>query len=131
MVKLIDWREIIAELELTAHHHNALALPPVYGAYCGDMMSDVLARARRGSLWITIQRHRNVIAVASLVGLSGVVISGGRVPPPDTVALAEKEGVPLFSTPLDSFHAAGRLYYLLTRVGLINPGENSIADPQK
>ena len=118
---MIDWQEIVAALELTPHHSKDLPLLPVRGAYCGDMMSDVLAHARRGDLWITIQRHRNVVAVATLVGISGVVVTGGRVPPEDTVALAEKENLPIFSTPLDNFQAAGRLYQILAKAGLV-PG---------
>ncbi|MFZ5591732.1 MAG: DRTGG domain-containing protein [Bacillota bacterium] len=114
---MISWPEVILTLELTPHFPGMAQMPPIKGFYCGDMMSDVLARACRGDVWLTIQRHQNVVAVASLVGISGVVITGGRSPLPETVDLALREGIPLFSTHLDSFHAAGRAYRLLLAAG--------------
>lgn len=114
-MKTIDWEELCRELELTSYTPRAARCVRITGAYCGDLLSDVLARARPGSLWITIQKHRNVIAVASLTGMSGVIITGGREPDRDTRESAKKEFIPLFSTPLDNFTAAGRLYAMLAR----------------
>ncbi|WP_341473694.1 hypothetical protein [Desulfofundulus thermobenzoicus] len=112
--KLNTWEEIIKTLHLTPYTPMD-GNREITGAYCGDLLSDVLARAQPGNLWITIQRHRNVVAVASLTGLAGVIISGGRVPNPDTIEAAMKEQLLLFSTPLDNFTAAGKLYWLLQK----------------
>lgn len=108
------WDEIIKSLELKPQTGAAVQLGEIQGAYCGDLLSDVLANAAPGELWVTIQRHRNVIAVAALLNLSGVIVTGGRIPAKDTVHTAEKEGIPLFSTPLNNFQAAGKLYTILT-----------------
>lgn len=107
------WDNIIKSLELTLHTSPRTLQGQVRGAYCGDLLSDVLAHSSPGNLWITIHRHRNIIAVASLVGLGGVVITGGREPDTDTLIDAERESIPLFSTPLDNFQVSGRLFYLL------------------
>ncbi len=84
----------------------------VTGGYVSDLLSDVIAHAREGDVWITLQRHVNIVAVARLKGLAGVVLVGGREPDADTVARAGEEHVPLVVTPLAAFEAAGRLYQL-------------------
>ncbi|HHV79682.1 MAG TPA: serine kinase [Firmicutes bacterium] len=86
---------------------------PVSGGYCSDLLSDVLANAKPGDLWITIQTHVNVVAVASLIGVAGVIITGGKKPEAATVTKAEQEGVPLMVSEARSFETAGRLYELL------------------
>ncbi|MFZ5648700.1 MAG: DRTGG domain-containing protein [Bacillota bacterium] len=107
------WQSIISSLELKLETRPETVRRTVTGAYCGDLLSDVLARAEQGDLWITIHRHRSVIAVASLLNLSGVVITGNRMPGQDTLESAEKEGIPLFTTRLDNFQASGRLYSII------------------
>ncbi|MGQ9557557.1 MAG: DRTGG domain-containing protein [Desulfurispora sp.] len=114
---MISWLDVIKALQLFSHCPGMERMPSIRGFYCGDMMSDVLARAGRGDVWLTIQRHQSVVAVASLVGISGIIITGGRQPLPETVALAQREGIPLFSTHLNSFQAAGRAYRLLLEAG--------------
>lgn len=111
------WQSIIDSLELKLETDPETVRRKVTGAYCGDLLSDVLARAEQGDIWITIHRHRSVIAVASLLNLSGVVVTGSRKPDQDTLEAAEKEGIPLFSTRLDNFHASGRLYGIIFSAG--------------
>lgn len=108
------WDKIIKSLNLTLHTSPKTLQRPVRGAYCGDLLSDVLARASSGELWITIHRHRNVIAVAALINLSGVIITGSRPPEPETIDAAEKEDLPLFTTPLNNYQASGRLYSIIS-----------------
>ena len=52
---------------------------PVVDGYCGDLLSDVMANAPAQSVLMTIQAHKNTIAVASLVGITALVICNGRV----------------------------------------------------
>jgi predicted transcriptional regulator len=82
----------------------------VAGAYVSDLLSDVIANAQEGDLWITLQRHVNIIAVAHLKGLAAVVIVNSRQPEQETVTRAVEEQVPIVSTPLSTFDAAGTLY---------------------
>ncbi len=83
------------------------------GAYVSDLLSDVMGRAEDGQLWLTIMRHLNVVAVASLRGLPAIIFTSGVRPEDAVVAKAEEEGVVLATTALDTFTAAGRLYTLL------------------
>lgn len=108
------WEKVIADLELTLLTDPRTLERQILGAYCGDLLSDVLAHASPGDIWITIHRHRNIIAVASLANLNGIIITGNRNPEPDTLEFAQKEGMPLFTTPLKNFQAAGRLYNILS-----------------
>jgi len=82
---------------------------PVTGGYASDLLSDVMANSREGDIWVTMQRHVNIIAVAQLNGLSGIVIVNGRQPEPETLKRAAEEHIPLISTPLQAFDVAGIL----------------------
>jgi len=82
----------------------------IQGGYVGDLLSDVLAHACSGCLWFTIQRHKNVIAVATAKDIAGIVVVNGVEPEAGLVEVAEKVGVPLFATEKDAFTCAGLLY---------------------
>lgn len=84
----------------------------VRGGYVSDLMSDVIANAQEGDLWVTLQTHQNTIAVASMKGLAGVVLVKGREPEADTLQKAVEENVPLLVTSLPAFELVGRLYKL-------------------
>jgi len=82
----------------------------VEGAYVSDMLSDVMAGAKPGNVWVTIQVHKNIVAVANLVDVSAVIIAGGRVPQDDTLELAGKAKITVFSTDLNTYKLVGKLY---------------------
>jgi predicted transcriptional regulator len=69
--------------------------------YCGDLLSDVMANAPIGCVWLTVQGHQNIVAVA---------LTGGREPEPQTVARADAERIPILVWPHSSFELAGKLY---------------------
>lgn len=80
--------------------------------YVSDLLSDVLGKAAENALWVTIQAHPNVIAVASLLNLAAVVIVGGITPDDATLERARSAAVPVLSTRLAAFELVGRLYQL-------------------
>jgi hypothetical protein len=84
----------------------------VLGGYAGDLLSDVMANSREGDVWVTIQKHVNVVAVAQLQGLAGIVLVNGRQAEPDMLRRAEEEHIPVISTPLQTFEVAGILHGL-------------------
>ena len=84
----------------------------VEGAYTSDLLSHVMARAKEGNIWVTIQAHQNIVAVAALLNLSGIVVAGGIEPQADTLLKAEDEGIPILTTALSTFEVVGRLYAL-------------------
>lgn len=96
----------------------------VTGGYASDLLSDVLANSHEGNIWITLQIHQNIVAVASLKELAGIILVSGREPEEDTVAKAESEGIPLLVSGLSTFELVGRLYELGIRAaGVECPAE--------
>lgn len=110
---LLKVKAILEELQAKVHCGMDNLELEISGGYCSDLLSDVMANARQGNLWITLQTHQNVVAVASLVGLSGIIITRGLTPDQETLAKAGQENILILSTPLPSFTVAGKLYQLL------------------
>lgn len=81
----------------------------VTGAYVGDLLSWVMGRAEADCVWVTIMSNINVIAVASLSGVSCVVFSEGVTPDADAVKRAELEEINLISTPKTSYEVCAVL----------------------
>ena len=84
----------------------------VAGVIVGDVLSNIIHRARHGQVWITVRCTPNVIAVAALKKLAGVIIAETQVDD-CTLNLAEREGVPLFTATRSTFETAGRLWSLM------------------
>ncbi|RMG05172.1 MAG: serine kinase [Nitrospirae bacterium] len=105
--------EISSALEMEEITDVAQDSLEVKTGYVSDLLSDVMANAEEGSLWITLQTHLNIIAVATMRRVAGILIVNGRRPDEETVSRARAERVPIFITSLSAFEAAGRLYRLL------------------
>jgi predicted transcriptional regulator len=84
----------------------------VRGCYVCDLLSDVVAHAAEGQVWVTLQTHVNVVAVAALKDVAAIILVNGRSPGPEAAAKAEEERIPILSTPLSAFAVAGGLYAL-------------------
>ncbi|MBK5100008.1 MAG: hypothetical protein JJE15_03315 [Desulfobacteraceae bacterium] len=84
----------------------------VDGVIISDMISDVMAVAKSGNLWITIQTHRSIIPAAHLVDVSAIIIAHGKEVPQETIDLASKHNVPIVATELSTFELAGKLHEL-------------------
>lgn len=82
----------------------------ITGVYMSDMVSDVIANAQAGNLLVTLQVHSNVIAAANLVDLAGIVVTQGKRPPEDVARMAEKAKISLFTTDLNRWQVATKLY---------------------
>ncbi len=95
--------------------NDELGSAQVVGGYCSDLLSDVLAKAKPGFILVTNQKHMNVVAVASLLGLAGVIVAGGLEPDQDTIDKAREENVPLYSTNQSAFDVVGKLWSMGVR----------------
>jgi predicted transcriptional regulator len=89
----------------------------VTGGYVSDMLSDVLANSSEGNLWITLQTHVNIVAVANLKNLAGILIVNNRQPEESTLKKAAEEKITVMTTELSAFDAAGIIYRLLGERG--------------
>ena len=104
--------EIVDELGLRVAAGAGHLDVEVTGGYTSDLLSCAMAGAAQGNLWITLQGHLNIVAVASLNELAGVIVTEGKPVSRETTTKAEEEGVVLLLTPLTSYEVAGRLWDL-------------------
>jgi hypothetical protein len=81
----------------------------VSGGYAADLLSCVMAKAKAGNVWVTLQAHPNVIAVASLLNLAAVIVSEDIKPDLETVERAQENQVTLLSSPRTTFSIVGEL----------------------
>ena len=87
----------------------------VEGVYISDMVSDVMAGAKSGDLWLTIQTHKSIVPAANLVDVSAVIITGGKEVPAETIDFANKHDIAILSSALPTFALVGKLYELGVR----------------
>ncbi len=97
--------------EKTGYETAVKGLPdaPVTAGYTGDLLSDVMANAPSDSVLVTIQAHKNTIAVATLAGIRAIVICNKRKIPDDMSEAAEKEGIALYTTYKDQFTVSAEI----------------------
>jgi len=109
----MDLNTIIKELQLNVLSGQENLSIDVSSGYTSDLLSDVIANSKEKNLWITLQTHQNIIAVAKLKDLAGIIIVNNREPNEDTIKKAKEEKVPLLSTSLMAFDVSGKLYTLM------------------
>jgi hypothetical protein len=104
-------QEVIDRLNLTVltQKKDFAKIAPTSG-YASDLLSCVMAGAQKKGVWVTLQAHANIVAVAALLELSAVIITEGAMPDPDTLAKANDEGITLLSTSEFSYPVVGKLW---------------------
>ncbi len=110
---MIPLAKIIEYLNLEVLTDNK-DLDQVYvtNGYTSDLLSCVMAGAPNQSVWVTLQAHNNIIAVAALLDLSAIIITEGATPDPNTIKKANDEGVNVLRTAENSFQVVGKLWEL-------------------
>lgn len=78
-------------------------------AYTGDLLSDVMGNAEEGCVLITVQAHKNTIAVASLSSMPAIITCNGRECPQDMIEAAKKEEISLFTTDENQFKVSAKI----------------------
>ncbi len=111
-------REILSIIEGKVISKNADLDQEVQMGCGADLMSDVLAFTHEGSLLMSGLTNPQVVRTAEMAGIVAIVFVRGKLPPPETVALAEEKGIPLLASKYTMFETCGRLY----QVGLPSCG---------
>jgi predicted transcriptional regulator len=106
-------QELVDKLSLTVYSGNAGLDNDITGGYVSDLLSDVMGNSEEGQVWITLQNHKNVMAVASLKELSAVILVKGYMPDEATMSHSNEEKVPILGTSAETYETAGALYKLL------------------
>ncbi|HCI28935.1 MAG TPA: iron-sulfur binding hydrogenase [Fervidobacterium sp.] len=83
--------------------------------YVGDLLSIVMRSAKENTIWLTVQSHVNIIAVAALTGIKAIVLCEGVEFPDDTIQKAKEEGINLFTSGQNAYILAGKIYSLGVR----------------
>jgi hypothetical protein len=109
----MNLQEIIDSLQLRplTSHKDYIEIVPSCG-YASDLLSCVMAGAAHQSIWVTLQAHVNIVAVASLLDISAIIITEGAMPDESTIAKANEEGINLLSTQEQTFSIVGQLWEL-------------------
>ena len=85
----------------------------VSGAYSSDLLSDVMGNARSGQVWITMQTHKNVTAIASLKDIPAVIIVRNGEPDADMLEHAKEEDICILVSSEPTFQVCGKFYELI------------------
>jgi serine kinase of HPr protein (carbohydrate metabolism regulator) len=106
-------KQIVEKLNLVILSADKNLEDKVSFGYSSDLLSDVIANSKEKELWITLQIHLNIVAVAKLKELSGIILVNNRKPDEETLKKAEEENIPILSTQDSAFVISGKLYALL------------------
>ncbi|GBE06404.1 MAG TPA: serine kinase [Nitrospirae bacterium] len=107
--------ELVKELSLDVRSGSNGLEKEITGGYASDLLSDVMTRSQPGNVWITLQTHPNIVAVASMKDITGVIIVVGREPQEETLNKAIAENVTIMTTPMTTFETVGKIYELLNK----------------
>lgn len=107
--------DLIKELRLEVFSGDTGIENEISGVYVSDLLSDVMGNAKEGEVWITLQTHENIVAVATLKDLAAIILVKGFTPDPETIERSMEEGIPVLGTRLTTFNMAGKLYNLLNQ----------------
>jgi predicted transcriptional regulator len=105
--------EIVKKLSLDILSNKEGLQKDISGGYVSDMLSDVMANSNQGDIWITLQTHPNIVAVANLKNLSGIIIPSKRRPEEETLKKATSEKITILTTSMSAFEVTGKVYQLL------------------
>ena len=105
--------EIVKKLKLRVFCGEENLNREVKGGYASDLLSDVMGFAKEGEVWVTVQTHKNVIAIASLKDLAAVILVKGNILEEDALNKAKEEGIPVLGTDGQTFETVGMVYDLI------------------
>jgi hypothetical protein len=101
MIQLVEGKLITPDVDLSR---------VVKGGCGADLMSDVLASIQPEAVLLTGLCNPQVVRTAQMADVAAVVFVRGKIPPEETISLAEMENIPLITSPYGTFELCGRLY---------------------
>ena len=108
-------KELVEKMNLTVFCGQENLDREIKGGYTSDLLSDVMGFAREGQVWITLQTHKNVLAIASLKELAAILLVKGNKPEVDMLEQAVDEGIPVLGTDAQTFETTGKVYQLINQ----------------
>ena len=107
----MNLQQIIDQLDLNVltESRDFAGITPT-GGYSSDLLSCVMAGAKKGHVWITLQAHLNIVAIAALNELAAIIITENAQPDAASIARADQQGVILLSTSQPTYEINGKLW---------------------
>ena len=106
-------KELVEKLNLKVLSGEKGLDREIDGCYISDLLSDVMGNAMEGNIWITLQTHKNVMAVASLKEMSCIILVKNLMPNDETIEQSNDEDLPILQTSMPTYEIAGQVYNLL------------------
>lgn len=106
-------RDIVEKLDLKVCSGEQGLSNEIEGGYTSDLLSDVMGNADNDQVWITLQTHKNIMAIASLKELAAVILVKGYEPEAEAAEQSNTEGIPILSSEEEAFELTGKLYQLI------------------
>jgi serine kinase of HPr protein (carbohydrate metabolism regulator) len=103
-------QEIIEKLDLDVKSGEDRLDKEISHGYASDLLSDVMGNAKEGDLWVTLQAHQNIVAVAVMKSISGIILVNNRAPDSMTLKKAREEGIPILVSKMPAFELVGKLF---------------------
>jgi hypothetical protein len=110
-------KELITVLGLDPLTEGTNSEEQIETGYVSDLLSDVIANAPENSVWVTVQRHINILGVAKLKNIIAIVTPRSLSVEAAVIDKAKAEGIALLRSDLSAFELTGKLYTLLLKEG--------------
>jgi hypothetical protein len=85
----------------------------VTGIIVSDLLSFVIGEAKEGDVWVTIQVHLNVSAVAVLKEIPMIILPSGREPSKELAEKCQEENIAIVVVKESSYEVCAKLHTLL------------------
>ena len=109
----MNLQQIINELNLSVLTESKdFAVITPTGGYSSDLLSCVMAGAKKGNIWITLQAHLNIVAIAALNEVAAIIITEDAHPDAASIAKANEQGVILLATNQSTYEVNGKLWQM-------------------
>jgi len=107
ILKLSEIKEILKADVVVGEDKLDIEVKTAFGA---DLMSDVLAFAKAGSLLLTGLTNTQVVRIANVLDIAAIILVRGKKPLAETISMARNLQIPILTTRYILFETAGRLY---------------------
>lgn len=102
--------KLLENENFTLISNNADTEKKISGVECCDLLSWVMANGQEGEAWITVQIHSNIIAVATLLDFSCIIVPENIKVDDEVLEKASDEEIAVISTALDAYGIFKVLY---------------------
>ncbi|MCX8021213.1 MAG: DRTGG domain-containing protein [Syntrophorhabdaceae bacterium] len=106
-------RELVSTLNLEVLTKKSDLEREIKGGYVSDLLSDVIANMGESYVWVTIQRHINILGVAKLKDVAAIVIPRNLTVGEEVIERAEEENIPILRTEKGAFEIVGLIFNAL------------------